>query len=139
MAGVLLDTCAVIMIVAQNRMRAEARQSIIEAGLGDGIFISPVTGWELGLLARRHRPGAPTFLPDVKTWMSRVLAKPGIRPTSFSFDIALASSSLPDPFLDDPADRLLVTTARFLHVPIVTCDRRILAYALAGHVIAVEC
>jgi PIN domain nuclease of toxin-antitoxin system len=124
MSGVLLDTCAVIMMVAQNRMRAEARQSIIEAGLGDGILISPVTAWEVGLLARRQRPGARTFLPDVQTWISRVMAKPGIRPAAFSFEIALASSTLPDPFHDDPADRLLVTTARFLHLPIVTCDRR---------------
>jgi PIN domain nuclease of toxin-antitoxin system len=39
----------------------------------------------------------------------------------------------------DPADRLLVATARALGVPIVTRDRRILNYAKAGFVDAVPC
>ncbi len=137
--GVLLDTCAVIFMMTERRMRRTAHAAIVEAGLGDGIFVSPVTAWEIGLLARRRRPGTPEFLPDPATWMARVLASPGIRQSPVTVEIALGSSTLPDPFHDDPADRLLVTTARHMGIPIVTSDRRILAYADAGHLQAVPC
>jgi PIN domain nuclease of toxin-antitoxin system len=46
---------------------------------------------------------------------------------------------LPGPLHNDPADRLLITTARALDIPIVTRDRRILDYARAGAVAAVAC
>ena len=53
--------------------------------------------------------------------------------------IALATAELPNPLHDDPADRLLIATARDLDVPLVTRDARILAYAAAGHVRAIAC
>jgi PIN domain nuclease of toxin-antitoxin system len=46
---------------------------------------------------------------------------------------------LPPPIHKDPADRLLIATARSLNVPIVTRDRFILDYAEAGHVDAIVC
>ena len=52
--------------------------------------------------------------------------------------IGLAASALPD-FHQDPADRLLVATARALDVPILTRDRKILDYAEAGRVKAIAC
>lgn len=38
----------------------------------------------------------------------------------------------------DPADRLIVATARALDCPLVTADEKILAYAAAGHLKAVD-
>jgi len=35
---------------------------------------------------------------------------------------------LPDPFHRDPADRIIVATARKLQCPIVTADHKILEY-----------
>ena len=139
MAAVLLDTCAAIDVMNDRPMRTAAREAIIEAGLDGGIFVSPVTAWEIGLLARRPRPGAVEFLPDPRTWMQRLLSGAAVRPAPFTWDIALESSSLPDPFHDDPADRLLVATARHLMLALVTSDRRILAYGAAGHVQVVPC
>jgi PIN domain nuclease of toxin-antitoxin system len=138
-SAILLDTCAVIMMMGSRVMRAGAHRAIVEAGVGDGIFVSPVTAWEIGLLARRPRPGRVEFRPDVQTWLAKVLASPGIRQAPLTFEIALASSSLPESFHDDPADWLLVATARDLGIPIVTSDRRILAYGTAGHLRIVAC
>jgi PIN domain nuclease of toxin-antitoxin system len=39
----------------------------------------------------------------------------------------------------DPADRLLVATARALDVPIVTRDRRVMSHAQAGLVAVISC
>ena len=47
---------------------------------------------------------------------------------------ALAAYELPEPFHKDPADRLIVAMARLLQAPVVTVDRRILAYGQQGHV-----
>jgi PIN domain nuclease of toxin-antitoxin system len=46
---------------------------------------------------------------------------------------------LPGELHADPADRLLIATARQLGVPLVTRDRRILDYAAQGHVDAIPC
>jgi PIN domain nuclease of toxin-antitoxin system len=52
---------------------------------------------------------------------------------------AIAASSLPGRFHRDPADCLLIATAREFGVPLVTRDRRILDYAGQGHVDAIAC
>ena len=50
---------------------------------------------------------------------------------------AAAAYELPEPFHRDPADRIIVAEARIMDAPLLTSDRRILAYARAGHVQAV--
>jgi PIN domain nuclease of toxin-antitoxin system len=53
--------------------------------------------------------------------------------------MALASSLLPGVIHSDPADLLLIATALEMNIPIATRDRKILAYADAGHVQAIAC
>jgi PIN domain nuclease of toxin-antitoxin system len=135
--AVLLDTCAAISLMNHRPMLEAGKAAIRDASEVDGVFVSPVTAWEIGLLARSGRRRSVAFLPDPAQWMARLLAGPSIRQAPLTFEIALASSSLPEPFHDDPADRLLVATARDLGMPIVTSDRRILAYGSAGYVCVV--
>lgn len=66
-------------------------------------------------------------------------AQQGVRLTPLTPAIAIESSFLPATFHGDPADRLLVATARALPATVVTRDRAILAYAAAGHVQALVC
>jgi PIN domain nuclease of toxin-antitoxin system len=136
MPAVLLDTCAVIFIADGRPLAASARREISAALVGDGVLVSPISAWEIGLLSARR--GLP-FHPDPKRWFQSFLAYPGVRLTPFSPEIAIESSFLPAPMHSDPADRLLIATARALDVPIVTRDRRILDYARAGFVAAVPC
>lgn len=137
--GVLLDTCAVIWLANGDPLAPSAVTAIIDAGMADGVFISPVSAWEVGLLARPGRPNAVRFLPDPKAWFARAMAGPGIRPAPFTADIAIDSAALPELILGDPADRLIIATARHLHLPVVTRDVRIRAYADTGHVQVIEC
>lgn len=139
MKAVLLDTCAAISLVNRRPMREEAQAAMRAASVGDGIFVSPVTAWEIGLLSRPGRGQSVEFRPDARAWMQRLLDGPSIRSAPFTFDIALESSTLPEPFHADPADRLLVATARHMYLPFVTSDRRIIAYGAAGHVNVVPC
>jgi PIN domain nuclease of toxin-antitoxin system len=139
--GVLLDTCAIIWLFNGEPLAPEAEKAIVDAGLAGGIHISPASAWEIGMLARPRggRNLAVTFLPDPKTWFGKVVSRPGVRLAALSPGIAIDSSHLPEPLHADPADRLLISTARHLAVPIVTRDRRILDYAAAGHVQAMAC
>jgi PIN domain nuclease of toxin-antitoxin system len=139
--AVLLDTCAVIWLANGDPLGPRALAAIVAAGLGDGAYVSPVSAWEIGMLSR-PRPGrelGPRFLPDPKTWFSRVMAGPGIRPAALTPEIAVDASYLPGDLHGDPGDRLLIATARHLGMPIVTRDRRIIEYAEAGWVRVIAC
>jgi PIN domain nuclease of toxin-antitoxin system len=137
--AVLLDTCAVIWLANGNPLLNGADSTIIYAALADGVFVSPISAWEIGMLARPKAGRAITFLPDPATWFASFMAGPAIKPAAFTAEIAIAASGLPEPLHGDPADRLLIATARQLSMPIVTRDTKILAYAAAGHVSAISC
>jgi PIN domain nuclease of toxin-antitoxin system len=139
--AVLLDTCAVIWLAAGRDLAEPALAAILNAGIGEGIFVSPVSAWEVGMLSLRRgdREAGLQFLPDPATWFARLMAGPGIRAAPFSGDIAVAASYLPGTLHRDPADRLLIATARNLVVPIVTRDTRIAAYAARGFVDMIAC
>lgn len=110
------------------------------AGIARGILVSPVSAWEVGLLARPRPDGKELqFRPDPKSWFAAVMTGPGVGAAPLTPDIAIDASHLPGNLHADPADRLLIATARHLRVPIVTRDRRIIDYAAQGHVEAVPC
>jgi PIN domain nuclease of toxin-antitoxin system len=139
--AVLLDTCAIIWLANGDPMSDAATAAIVHAGMADGVFISPVSAWEVGMLSkpRAGRCAAVSFMPDAKTWFARVMAGPGIREASLTSEIAIDASFLPGELHGDPADRLLVATARYLGVPIVTRDRSIITYGQNGHARVIPC
>lgn len=134
----LLDTHAFIWFVA-GTLASDTVELLLDASGVGGLLVSPITAWEIGLMSRDARSDRPTFDPDPATWYSAAISRPGLAEASFTGAIGLAASFLPGDFHKDPADRLLVATARKLSVPIVTRDRRILDYAAAGHVDAIAC
>ena len=117
-------------------MTPAARQEIRAASVAGGILVSPVSAWEVGLLSARR--GVP-FHPDPKSWFELFMAYPGVRLTPLTPDIAIESSFLPPPLHTDPADCMLIATARALQIPIMTRDSRMLSYARAGFVDAISC
>lgn len=135
--GVLLDTCAAIWLANENEMTAAALDAILAAGRDEGVFVSPISAWEIGMLSRFG--GGLQFLPDAGAWFARLMTGPGIRPAPFTASIAIGSSHLPGTPHRDPADRLLIATARALTMPIVTRDEKIIAYAAGGFVEVVVC
>jgi PIN domain nuclease of toxin-antitoxin system len=139
--ALLLDTCAVIWLANGDPLTKAAADAIDDAGQADGVLISPISAWEVGFLSRpsAKRKSALRFAPDPKSWFARVMAGPGIREAPFTADIAIDASHLPGILHNDPADRLLIATARRLDLPIVTRDHRMIAYARTGHLRVVPC
>lgn len=136
--GVLLDTCAMIWLGSEISLREEARSAVRAAANDHALKISAVSAWELALAVRRRR-NPLNLLPDLTTWLSDFARQPGMTRLPLSVEAALEAYDLPEPFHQDPADRLLVAQARELDVPIITRDRRILDYADQGHVRAIAC
>ncbi len=139
--ALLLDTCAMIWLANGDPLTKTATEAIDHAGHTEGVFISPISGWEIGLLSkpRARRSVALRFLPDPKTWFAKVLAGPGIWEAHLTSQIAIDASFLPGELHGDPGDRLIIATARYFGLPIVTRDRRIIDYADAGHVEVIRC
>ncbi len=109
--GVLLDTCALIWFATQSKMRESALEAIFSAALHQGILVSTVSAWEIGMIAKRR---SPRFLFDPKAWFESFMAKDGVRPAPLNAAIAIDSTYLPEPLHNDPGDRLLIATARHL-------------------------
>jgi PIN domain nuclease of toxin-antitoxin system len=134
----LLDTCAAIWLFEQQPLSEASLLAIRSAAVSLGVFVSAVSAWEIGLLTRRGSRSL-SFEPCPQAWFDDLLALPGVRLLPLSHRAAIAASSLPGRFHRDPADCLLIATAREFGVPLVTRDRRILDYAGQGHVDAIAC
>jgi PIN domain nuclease of toxin-antitoxin system len=133
----LLDTCAIIWIALDEPIKPEARAAMREASITDqNVSVSPISAWELGLLSARGKLPA-TQLPAAL--FADVLATPGVRIEALTPSVLIDSSFLPGKLHRDPADRILIATARVLDLMLVTRDEAILAYAAAGYVRALEC
>jgi PIN domain nuclease of toxin-antitoxin system len=69
-------------------------------------------------------------------WVRQALQVPGLSLVPLTPEIAVQASFLPGEFHGDPADRIIVATARATGAVIVTADQRILDYARDGNVAA---
>lgn len=136
-APILLDTCAVLWTAADAQLAKVAEAALQEAfETGQEVFVSPISAWELGILATRGRQQFPT---EPAAWFNLYLKKSGCRLSPLSPEILADSSFLPGAPPRDPADRIMICTARKLGYQIMTRDREILEYARLGHVLGVEC
>jgi PIN domain nuclease of toxin-antitoxin system len=133
---ILLDTCAVIWTVEEaiSQAAAESLNVVMRAGLA--IHISPITAWELGLLAARGRLKSPL---TPQRLFARLLQLPHVRLAEMSPEVLILSSFLPGSPPRDPADRILAATAREYGYTLMTRDRVLLDYAEAGHIQALVC
>ena len=136
-APLLLDTCAVIWIAGDQLIAKEAHDAVASALEADEpVFVSPISAWEIGLLAARGRLSMPM---SPEKWFERLLEAPGLHLADMSPRILIASSFLPGLLPEDPADRIIAATAREYDYRVVTRDRRLLEYAELGYCRALPC
>lgn len=65
---------------------------------------------------------------DVSEWLSVIGEIASVYFMPVDNEIAVKSTELPGEFHKDPADRIIVATARKLAAPLVTADTKIQAY-----------
>ena len=123
----LLDTHTWFWFVSCPEQLPQSTAACLERERrADGLGVSVMSCWELGVLVAL---GKLRLSIDVLDWITRSLTAPGIRELAITPRIAVESTRLPGTFHRDPADRILVATARETGAQIVTKDQRILTYA----------
>jgi PIN domain nuclease of toxin-antitoxin system len=89
-------------------------------------FVSPVSAMEIARLVAR---GEIELVCPLQEWVARSMSALKLQSIELDNSSAIEAYALPEPFHPDPADRLLVATARVHDLRFVTADRRILAYS----------
>jgi PIN domain nuclease of toxin-antitoxin system len=131
MSALLLDTHVWLWYAegVSERLRPASTRKLDEARKGDGLVVSPISVWEIGMHAARGRIQLAVPLRD---WVERALGVPGIRLAPLDAAVAAESTLLPGEPQGDPADRFLIATARTHGLVLATRDERILEYAKSG-------
>jgi PIN domain nuclease of toxin-antitoxin system len=123
---IVLDTHALIWWVEGVGLSKAARAAIEREIEADGeIGISAMSAWEVMLLVKK---GRLALAMEVGRWFEKVSRISRVRLLPMDRNIAIEAADLPGDFHKDPADRMIVATARSLSAPLVTKDRRIQSY-----------
>lgn len=122
---ILLDTHIWIWWVAEETRLTQNQLYEIKKNEDVGIGVSVISCWEIALLVEKKRLG---FTIPVKEWLKEALNYPGIVPLDMTVDIAVDSVQLPDSFHKDPADRIIVATARAYNCSLLTNDENMVKY-----------
>lgn len=128
----LLDTHVWIWLMeGANEEFAPSLQRVLrDADRDRQLLVSAISIWEVAMLDAGRRL---QLSYDCRLWLEEALDAPGVRLEPLTPAIAVESTRLPGAFHRDPADRILVATARLASATLVTRDERILAYAERGH------
>ncbi len=132
MSDLLLDTCAVLWLAEGIELAAEARKAVADGNLN----VSPISVWEIANLVRKNRI---VLAMPVVTWFRQTLRMMEAAMSELSVEILAGSCELPGSPPSDPADRIIIATAREASMVLMTRDKDILAYSRAGYVRTMVC
>lgn len=104
---------------------SEKVRTIIEQVDYDELLLSAITPWEFCKLIEK---GRLTINEEPLEWIKNALKFLSIRLIPLTPEIACLSISLPGSFHDDPADQIIVASAKIESATILTRDERILKY-----------
>ena len=129
---ILIDTHVLIWAVQDDpRLGKRSRRALDAAVAADALHVSAITPWEIALLAHK---GRVTLGKEAGAWIDEALALPGVHLTPLLPSIAVDSVRLSGEAHGDPADRIIIASARHVGVPLLTADKAILRYGQAGYV-----
>ncbi len=132
MSLALLDTHAWVWLMNGSEQLGPKARKAIQRSLGDeAVLVSAISAWEVAMLASK---GRLVLDRDVGEWIHAALAVPGLRLEPISHEVAVASTRLPGLLHADPADRLIMATARHCRATLVTADQVLIGYGKAGHI-----
>lgn len=122
---IVLDTHEWIWWVQGDKSLPDEHAKIIQKYESIGIGVSVISVWEVAKAVER---GRLSFAISVEDWLKQALAYPGIQLLNLTPQIAVESTQLPGNFHKDPADQIIVATARVFNCPLLTCDDKIRNY-----------
>jgi PIN domain nuclease of toxin-antitoxin system len=122
---IVLDTHIWVWWTHSPERLTQAQRELVAESENDLIGVSAISCWEIAKLVERGRLELPVALED---WFDQALNYPGVLLLALSPEIAIESTRLPGVFHHDPADQIIVATARVYDCTLVTGDEKILTY-----------
>ncbi len=122
---ILLDTHVWIWWINKSKDLSKLSNRTILLEQEPNLGISIISCWEVAKLVERKRL---QLTLSAEQWIYKALNDPRIRLLDLSPRITIESTQLPGSFHRDPADQLIVATARVLEIPLITADQKILDY-----------
>ena len=129
---IVLDTHVWLWWLHDPAKLSQAAEKLIQQEQVSGaIILSAISVWEVAMKVQSGKLAIPL---DIHRWYELAGSYPATVIEPLAPLDAIASTQLPGDFHKDPADRIIISLARRLAVPLVTCDAKILEYP---HVITV--
>lgn len=121
---ILLDTHVLVWLDQDSPSISEAAYAIVDEALAAGdLAVSAIAFWEVATLLRKRRLRLDL---NASAWRDAFLTR-GLEELPVTGAIGIAAVELDD-FDADPADRIIVATARAHNATLLTADEKILAW-----------
>ena len=122
----LLDTHTWIWWHTSSKsLSRKVKAIIVEPNRYEELLLSAISVWEFCKLLEKRRLGISC---DPEEWLGTALAMPKLRLVPLSPPIAYRSTVLPQPCPSDPADQIVIATAREENATILTKDEEMRRY-----------
>lgn len=121
---IILDTHIWVWWAGSDPQLPPDYLAYIQAEAASGLGVCAISCWEVAKLVER---GRLVLSVPVQQWLTQALQPPVLQ-LPLSPEVAVGSTQLPGAFHRDPADQLIVATARHYDCPLVTLDGLIRAY-----------
>jgi PIN domain nuclease of toxin-antitoxin system len=131
---IVLDTHVLVWTLDDDGRLGKRARTLLD-DQSDNLLISAISIWEIAMLVKKARLA---LKKDMAEWVRQMLDLPGLLLAPLEPAIAIDSVMLPGEFHSDPADRIVIATARYHDAPLLTMNRAILAYGATGHVTAID-
>lgn len=121
---IVLDTHIWVWWVDGDSSLTDDQSKFLQDHEIDGLGISIISCWEVAKLVAL---GRLAFACSVSDWLDKALRYPGIELLNLTTRIVIDATQLHG-FHKDPADQMIVSTARIYGCPLLTADQKILSY-----------
>lgn len=122
---ILLDMHIWVWWVDDSQQLTDRQRHIVLDNVRSGLGISVMSCWEVAKLVEY---GRLELACAIEEWMAQAVAYPGMQLLELTLRIAIESTKLPGSFHRNPADQIIVATARVYDIPLLTADSHILQY-----------
>jgi len=122
---IVLDTHIWVWWIHDDPQLTHQQKQCLQENEEDGLGVSVISCWEVAKLVQYNRLTLPC---PIEEWLEQALSYPGIQLLSLTPRIVVESTKLPGTFHRDPADQIIVATARVHDWPLLTADEKIRNY-----------
>lgn len=134
-ALIVLDTHIWIWLIQGDARLGSAAREIIQREVGEkAVLVAAISIWETAMLVGRGQLALPV---DISTWTRRAFDETGLRLAPLEPQIAIDTARMSWTHRD-PADRMIVATARHWQAPLMTVDREIRAFGETGALVVID-